>query len=809
MEQLLQVLLWYLLLAVLAFLALPIAYRFLPALPERGYAFLRPLGLLLWGFLFWMLGSFGLLANDAAGLLTALLLAGGLSLWAWRSLPAGELAAWLRTQRATLLGTELVFALAFAFMLYIRANIPQIAGTEKPMELAFINAILHSPSLPPHDPWLSGFSISYYYFGYLMVAMLAKLLGVAGAVAFNIGVAMIFAMAATAAYGLLFNLLALYQPQLRRSLYWLAALATLFMLLLGNAEGLLELMHARHLFWSADAAGQQSSGFWAWMDIKDLVNPPAGEPSWAPRNYNTDYWWWWRASRVINDRTYSGGEQELIDEFPAFSFTLGDLHPHVLSMPFVLLATGLALNVYLGGAERKQALPLGLRLREEQLALAALVIGSLAFLNIWDLPIYAILYAGAYVLHRAQQQGWRAELIEEFLGVVFIVGLGGVALFLPFYLGFTSQAAGILPNLLNPTRGTHFGVMFITLLAPIVLYAIWQWWGRGGRLLKALLIGLGFVFALWAFSFGLAWLYTNLLLGSELGQAVAVGLGAPDVPALFAESLSRRLGAAGGWLSIAALLGLFGGLLAAPKPAQKSQLAPTQARAFVWLLALVAALLVTAPEFIYLRDQFGTRMNTVFKFYIQAWLMWSVVASFAVVALLAELRGAARTAVSVVLALVLGAGLVYPLYAFTDVGTRPEGRPLTLDGSAILGEDALAAVAWLQQAEPGVLVEAVGGSYSGFARYATFSGQPGVMGWPGHEGQWRGGNVDYERIDEIKMLYITPNWDMAQVILDKYGITYVIVGDLERSAYAVSEGKFEARLQLVFQSGQVNIYRVP
>jgi uncharacterized membrane protein len=69
--------------------------------------------------------------------------------------------------------------------------------------------------------------------------------------------------------------------------------------------------------------------------------------------------------------------------------------------------------------------------------------------------------------------------------------------------------------------------------------------------------------------------------------------------------------------------------------------------------------------------------------------------------------------------------------------------------------------------------------------------------------------VDYERIDEIQMLYSTPNWDMAQVILDKYDIAYVIVGDLERSAYAVSEGKFEARLQLVFQSGQVNIYRVP
>lgn len=801
---------WYLLLAALGWLALPIAYRCLPALPLRGYPLLRPLALLLWGFLFWILSSFGLLGNQPAGLLTAALLLAGIGYAAWQGIPAGELGGWLRKQRGSILATELIFLLAFLFMLAVRLNNPDIVNTEKFMEMAFVNAILHSPAMPPHDPWLSGFSISYYYFGYLLVAMLARLLNVAGAVAFNLGLVTVFAMAAVAAYGLVFDLLTLYKPAAVRSLRWLAGLAPLLMLLMGNAEGLLEIAHARHLFWETNAAGERTSSFWQWLDIKDLVNPPGEEPRWAPRLYG-QAWWWWRASRVINDRTFSGGEQELIDEFPAFSFVLGDLHPHVLSMPFVLLATSLALNLYLGGAERKQPL-LDLHLRGDALALGALAIGGLAFLNIWDLPIYAILFAGAYALRRAQVHGWDWARLKEFLKLLLLVGLGGVLLYLPFYLGFTSQAGGILPNLINPTRGTHLWVMFVTLLAPLVLFAAWVWKQRGlvPRLPRALLVGLGFVLVLWAASASLAWLYAALLAGSPLGEAILSGLGAADTAALFAESLRRRLSAAGGWLTLGLLLGLFGGLLALAARRQTKQPAPAeQARNFALLLALVSALLVTAPEFIYLRDQFGTRMNTVFKFYMQAWLMWSVAASFGAVVLLTELRRVARAAALVVLLFVFGAGLVYPVYAFSDVASRPEGRPLTLDGSTFLPLEAREAIAWLQHAQPGVLAEAVGGSYTGFARYATFSGQPSVMGWPGHEGQWRGGNVDFGRITDIETLYSTADWATAQAILERYNIRYVVVGDLERSSYAVNEAKFQARLQPAFQNGLVTIYIAP
>ena len=51
------------------------------------------------------------------------------------------------------------------------------------------------------DPWLSGHSISYYYFGYVMVAFLTKSTGLASADTFNLAIAMLFGFTLTGAYG--------------------------------------------------------------------------------------------------------------------------------------------------------------------------------------------------------------------------------------------------------------------------------------------------------------------------------------------------------------------------------------------------------------------------------------------------------------------------------------------------------------------------------------------------------------------------------------------------------------------------------
>jgi uncharacterized membrane protein len=172
--EMLTFIIWYILITIIGLVSFPIAYRLLPALPDRGYAISRILGLLIWGYVFWVLASLGIIRNDIGSLILGLIVLIGLSYWGLRGIKFHELHSWFSQNRSLIISVEVIFMLAFAGWTIVRAANPEISGTEKPMELAFINAILNSPEFPPHDPWLSGYAISYYYFGYVMTAMIAK-----------------------------------------------------------------------------------------------------------------------------------------------------------------------------------------------------------------------------------------------------------------------------------------------------------------------------------------------------------------------------------------------------------------------------------------------------------------------------------------------------------------------------------------------------------------------------------------------------------------------------------------------------------
>ena len=284
-----DVLLWWIIVELIGIAVLPVAFRFFRYLPDRGYAFVKPLGLLLVAYPFWLLTTLGWLTNTRGAIVLVGLGVGALA-WglverqqttddrqqttddrqqtkdegrttddegrrtkdegrmtkdegrttndegrmttddrrpmteeairntqyamrltphASRLTPHASLTTWLRHNLALVLATELVFTLAFFGWALVRAYMPEITATEKPMEFAFLNAVLQSERFPPLDPWLAGYAISYYYLGYIIAAMLTLLSGVAPAVAFNLMIALLFALAATGAFGLAFNLMAL------------------------------------------------------------------------------------------------------------------------------------------------------------------------------------------------------------------------------------------------------------------------------------------------------------------------------------------------------------------------------------------------------------------------------------------------------------------------------------------------------------------------------------------------------------------------------------------------------------------------
>jgi uncharacterized membrane protein len=161
-------------------------------------------------------------------------------------------------------------------------------------------------------------------------------------------------------------------------------------------------------------------------------------------------------------------------------------------------------------------------------------------------------------------------------------------------------------------------------------------------------------------------------------------------------------------------------------------------------------------------------------------------------------------------------GLAFPLiegWNKTD-GFNPS-RGFSLDGKRdfnLSAGDEMKAAEWLADASTGVMAEAIsetGGSYTTYNSISTFSGMPTVLGWVGHEAQWRGG---YEEIGsrqaDVKELYSTSKWERAQAIIDMYNIRYIVVGNTELSTYQVDQGKFDEHLVKVFDSQTVDIYEV-
>ncbi len=857
MQDILAVLSWWVIIQLIGLAAWPLAFRLLRFLPDRGYTAAKPLGLLLTSYVLWLFGSLGLVSNSLGGIVLALVMVIAASAWALSRDGFDVLREWFNQHRAMVLAYEALFLVAMLGWAAYRATNPAISSTEKPMEFMFLNSILRSPAFPPQDAWLSGFGISYYYFGYVMMAVMTRLAGTAPGVAYNISHGLWFAMIAGGAFGAGYQISNQKSQISKRMLSPIAIgiIAALFVVFLGNLEGTLEIAHLN---------GVGSTQFWKWLDIKDLSGP--AQTGGGPKDLR--FYWWWRASRVVHDYTPEGGDQEVIDEFPFFSFLNGDLHPHTLAYPFVFLAISLALNVYMnkrqeasgkrqeasgktqdaGGrmqdaSGKTQEEPRELHLAScilhpvgldgPDLLLYALCLGALGFLNTWDFPIYLFLAVAALALRRWQERGrldeqvmWDAVVLGAMLGVA------GLALYLPFYVSFQSQARGILPNLFNGTRFPQFLVMFGQFAVPVGLFLLalaatrakvsaWRFWLGAlgwavGLLLVATLIGiaLGLIspdgrMALQAWRTGQPIPGLDPNTGNFVGARLIQRLADPWTPlwlALAIVVIFKLLGHLVRWR-------VSPGHLVTPSDEKTKPLANPSV-SFVLLLFLLGAALALSVEFIYLADSFGTRMNTVFKFYYQVWALWGVGAACAVGLMLDDenLWTPFRVVTGIVTALLVAATVVYPMLAISTLGDR--ANP-TLDGTAWVRQsspDEYAAIQWLNQnvSDSPVILEAPGQSYHAEqSRISAFTGLPTVLGWGGHELQWRG-NYDEggRREPEINKIYMSRDDKETLTLLDKYAISYVYVGPTERGMFpATSLNKFDTLLDVAFRQGNVTIYR--
>ena len=800
---------WWVVVTGLGGLAFPLVFVALSSkegshLRDRGYGLARVLGLLLVAYLTWLAASLRILPNTRGTILRMCaflaLLGGGVG-WFRRR----ELRQFVHDHWRLILLTEGLFALLYLFWIGVRLLHPDlwhpIVGGEKPMDFAYLNAVMKSTWFPPYNPWFSGSYINYYYFGFVIVGTLIKLMGTVPAIAYNLAVPLLYALTGVTAFSVGYNLFG----GRRRGARLAGVMALVFTVALGNL-GVVRLIRAALIKLGGEPfpstipvfAETVSMVRGLWQVVAHGVALPLRPES-----------WYWDPTRIIP--TWPG-EVGPITEFPAFTFLYGDLHAHMIALPLTLVA--IALAVHWARSQRPRWL---------SLAIGGLVIGALRPTNTWDYPTFLLLGIAALALGAWRRDNWTR-------------GQGDKDTNLPppivtFLRAFAWRAAllVVLATLLYLPYIQHYAAGYTSV----------EMW-HGSRTPARIFV--------WIHGIQLFPLVTWLLIEVLRLRTANRRLQSAERASVRKWRLALALGVSGLLCLTVALvaLGYPVALVVVPVGAGAAclVLVPSMpsGRRLVWLMVLGSMGLCLAVEIIVLTGDIG-RMNTVFKFYLQVWTLLSVAAAVT----LAWVRERARRwqpewrqlwwlAMGI---LIFGGALFLPYgiraraidrmapqadatldgMAFVEHAVVSDGAPERGSQEIPLSGD-YAAIRWMQDNVQGspVIMEGLGHrEYLWSNRVSVYTGLPAVIGWRWHQVQQRAllpaEMVDWRRID-VSECYNTTDVARAREILARYGVGYVYVGAYERAYYnPAGLSKFEAMaaqglLRVVYDAQGVKIYEV-
>ncbi len=761
---------WFINLELLGLAAVPLVFGVATRLHDRGWALSKALGLVLATYLAWLLAhgpmEFGYRAVAAGAGVVACVSALS-AILSWR-----DLGAFLRGRWRVVLATEALFAAAFFTMVTYRALVPQItyvigdSGAEKFTDFAVMNGLLTSVHFPPHDVWVAGAPLNYYYFGHLLWASLTRLSGVLPEVGFNLGLASIFALVCAQGFSLGFNLTG------RRA--W-GLLAMFLIAVAGNLDGFLQLV-----------SSLLSGGRGSWHQVYDF----------------------WRPSRAI---------ENTITEFPAFSFVLGDLHAHLSSL--VILLAGMLLILQMTRSSRGEPSLLAYELRHPaELVLAALIAGALYAANTWDVISFTVLLAVllwaarpiAPGLARGERAGWRLLQGAEAAFLAALVAVLGIAVFFNFQFrvfqspipaGWPAGAERTLTNFVSPLRVVN------SLNRSSWLEFLSHW---------LLLMAVPAALAL-----HLAWRAGCDRTGRTVARSVP-GEQFWGIAALAAAAAATLFALLSGWvaaLGTVAVVVLWLSLVLGTQP-------PALRTVLGLLLTFCGAAVFC--ELLAFADVFqgaSERINTVFKFY---YALWPVAVMAFLMAARRWVRWAPPTRRwrrgAWLLVPVVLAGMAYPVAAplariasSPRLPEPPETPAGALDGMRYLmylhpGDYAAIRFFRTRTAPDARILEAPGTQYQYYGRISTNSGRPALGGWLVHATSWRGARFEAirdARMAAAKRIYETRDARLAFTLLKDEEIRYVVVGDAERGLYpTIDEEKFALFAKKVFSFDGTAVYEV-
>jgi YYY domain-containing protein len=817
--QILGVILWYLSVSLLGLLIYPLLRIALPGLHDHGYPLARTAGMLVLAYLTWLAGSVNIPFSRLTISLVILVMAVAGAILAYRQRDA--LRQEWRSKRNYFLIVEGLVLVFFLFVLFVRLGNPDLwhpwKGGEKPMDFSYFNAVLKSTTFPPYDPWYAGGYMNYYYWGYVFVGVLVKWLGIVPSIAYNLILPTLFSMVAMGAFSIGYNLShphakngekqtdlpppdeAQAPPASTRKPYLIGLASALGMAVLGNLGTLRMILKGWEQL-GVPGGLTDSTGFFT-----RLVGLPVGLWNVLFHGAQLPYSvgdWYWIPSRAIP----APNDVEPITEFPMFTFLYADLHAHMIAMVIAMLALTWAVAVLMGKAHW-QSVGAGAL----SIVLGGLAIGALYPTNLSD--IYTYLPIGMLVLGYSifrytdpRRFAWLPK-ISPTIKRLFIAGLGmlllavvSYGLYLPYRLWYAQPYSSIIP-----WAGTH---------TPF-----WSYFTHWGLFLFVIVSWMVWETREWMASTPLSSLrklekFTVLIISAVVILLLVCLLLSIKIPGIETMSLISKLpvgrGASMAWviLPLAAWAGLL--LLRPGMPDIKR---------LVLFLVGTGLLITLMVEVVVVRGDIG-RMNTVFKFYLQVWLLFAISAAAALGWLLEPVRQwlpgwriSWRVAFSF---------LVFSAALFTFYGSMAKIKdrwvttaPHTLDGMAYmpfatyfenypnvsestpadqrgvnmdLSQD-YRAIRWMQENVQGspVIVEANSRSlYRWYSRFTIYTGLPGVVGWEWHQQQQRALNPAEwvtKRIFDITQFYTTVDTDTTKQFLNLYQVRYIVVGQLEQVTY--------------------------
>lgn len=416
---------WWITIASIGLIFMPITTVAFAGFHDKGYLFSKTIGIAVAGYLMWVLSSLHILkfteASCIISVVICIILNGAILLWRRKQKPAVLQGKKQHTflKDGTLdvfLVEELLFFGVFLLFTYIRCFKPEAYGTEKFMDYGFMTSMMRSDYMPPQDFWFAGTKLNYYYVGQYLATFLTKLSFVKVEYGYNLMLMMVGAFAFTLPYSLGYNVILQYMKDKDKKNKVLPVLS-------GMIAGA-----------GVCIAGNMHYPVYKWFE--PLVRKFFGIEA------STDAYWFPDATRFIG--YHPDTTDKTIHEFPQYSFVLGDLHAHVINILFVLTVLGLLFSWLCTCKVKKEPnFPIWKEVFHPAIIIIAFFIGVFHTTNFWDFPIYFVVSGGVILFTNLVVYNFKSKtlLITSLQGIFVIVFSEIVSL--PFTLNFDQISTNI------------------------------------------------------------------------------------------------------------------------------------------------------------------------------------------------------------------------------------------------------------------------------------------------------------------------------------------------------------------------------